>query len=239
MKKFILSVFVIISFVSVNVIHAQSLEDILAKHFKAVGQEKLVAAKSILVKAKLSQMGMEMPMEMKIKKPNKFMVTVDMQGQKMIQAFDGEKGWMIMPWISPDPQELSGAQLTQAKQQANILEGELYNYERKGSTADFAGKVNLDGKDAYRIKLTTSDGNEKDYFIDAESFYISKVKASVSSQGQTMDVEQIMTEFKTIDGITMPTKIITKSPVGNGEIVFEDIRFNVDLDDSIFKHSKN
>lgn len=234
MKKSILltlSIFVATLF---TVVQAQTLDDILKKHFEAVGQENLVAAKSIYVKARLNQMGMEMPMEMKIQKTGQFLTVVTMQGEKMIQAFDGEKGWMIAPWISAEPVELSGDQLKQAQDQTD-MEGELYNYKQKGSTADFAGKVNLDGKETYRIKLTTSDGNSKDYFIDAQTYNISKVKAQVSAQGQTVDVEQIMSDFKTIDGITMPMKIETKSPMGSGFITMEEIKFNENFDNAIFK----
>lgn len=234
MKKLILIALAAIFVSLLSVVQAQTLDDILKEHFKAVGQDKLIAAQSFSVKAKLSQMGMEMPMEMKIKKSGKFLITVSMQGEKMVQAFDGEKGWMIAPWISAEPVELSGEQLKQAQDQAN-MEGELYNYETKGNTAQLIGKVNIDGKDAYRIKLTSSDGKSKDYFIDAQSYYIAKVKAQVSAQGQTVDVEQIMSDFKTIDGITMPMKIETKSPMGTGTILMEEIKFNENFDDSIFK----
>lgn len=236
MKKLILTTLTVLFAAFFMTVSAQTLDEILNKHFKAVGQENLMAAKSFSVKAKLSQMGMEMPMEMKIKKTGQFLITVTMQGEKMIQAFDGEKGWMIAPWISAEPVELSGEQLKQAQDQTN-LEGELYNYKKKGSTADFAGKVNLDGNEVYRIKLTTSDGNAKDYFIDAETFFITKVKAQVSAQGQTVDVEQIMSDYKTIDGITMPMKIETKSPMGTGLIIMEEIKFNEKFDDAIFKQA--
>jgi hypothetical protein len=234
MKKSIFTTLALFIAAFFTVAQAQTLDEILNKHFKAVGQEKLMETKSIFIKAKLSQMGMEMPMEMKMKKPNMFLMTVNMQGEKMIQAFDGEKGWMIAPWVSADPVELSGDQLEQAKSQAN-LEGELYHFKEKGSTADFAGKVNLEGKEAYRIKLTTSDGNAKDYFIDAETFNIAKVKAKVSAQGQTVDVEQIMSDYKTIDGVTMAMKVETKSPMGSGFIIMEEVKFNENFDNSIFK----
>lgn len=233
MRKSIFTTLAIIIAAFFSLAQAQTIDDILAKHFKAVGQDNLITAKSFSVKAKLSQMGMEMPMEMKIKKTGQFLITVTMQGEKMIQAFDGEKGWMIAPWISAEPVELNGEQLKQAQDQTN-LEGELYNYKEKGSTADFAGKVNLDGKEAYRIKLTTSDGNTKDYFIDAQTYYITKVTAQVSAQGQTLDVEQIMSDYKTIDGITMAMKIETKSPMGSGFIIMEEIKYNENFDDSIF-----
>jgi hypothetical protein len=234
MKKSVITAITILIVALANVAQAQSLNEVLDKHFKAVGQEKLVAVQSFYVKAKVSQMGMEMPMEMKIKKPDMFIITISMQGEKMIQAFDGQKGWMIAPWVSPEPQELAGEQLIQAKEQVD-MNGELYDYEKKGSSAELGGKVNVDGKDMYRIKLTTKDGNLKDYFIDADTYYITKVKTKVSAQGQTVDVEQNMSDYKTTDGITMPTKIESKSPMGSAIILMEEIKFNEKFDDAIFK----
>ena len=233
MKKSIIALFIGL-FSIVNVIHAQSLEDVLKKHFDAVGQEKLVKVKSFVVKANVSQMGMEMPMFMQVKKPNMFRMEIDMQGQKMIQAFDGEKGWMIAPWISAEPQELAGEQLKQAMDQAD-MEGELYNYEKKGSTVEFVGKVNLDGKAAYRLKLTDNQGNIKDYFIDADNYRVVKVKAKVEAMGQTAEVEQRMLDFQTINGITMAMKIETDSPMGTAVITMEEVKFDEDLDNSIFQ----
>lgn len=234
MKKSVIAFLAILVIAIANVTQAQTVNEVLEKHFKAVGQEKLVELNSFYIKAKVSQMGMELPMEMRIKKPDLFITNIDIQGQKMVQAFDGQKGWMIVPMISSDPQELSGVQLDQAKEQAN-MDGELYNYEKKGSTAEMGGKVNVEGKEMFRIKLTDKEGNSKDYFIDANTYLISKVKAKVSAQGQTVDIEQNMSDYKTIDGITMAMKIESKSPMGTAVITMEEVKFNEKFDDAIFK----
>ena len=233
MKKLIITTLAILIIASMNFVQAQSLDDVLKKHFKAVGQDKLAAAKTYYMKAKLSQMGQELPMEMKMKRPDKFRVEMEMMGQKMIQAYDGEKGWMIAPWLSPDPQALEGAQLEDAMQQADF-EGELYNYKQKGSTVDFVGKVNADGKEAYKIKLTDADGNIKNYFIDAKTNLILKVKAKVSAQGQEIDVDQMFSDYKDFDGIKMATKLETKTPMGNVSITVIEFKINENFDDAIF-----
>ncbi len=233
MKKLIITTLAILIIVSMNFVQAQSLDDVLKKHFKAVGQDKLVAAKTYYMKAKLSQMGMDLPMEMKMKRPNKFRVEMEMQGQKMIQAFDGEKGWMIAPWISPDPQVLEGDQLKQAMEQADF-EGELYNYKQKGSSVDFVGKVNADGKEAYKIKLTSKDGSVKNYFIDAKTNLIFKVKAKISAGGQEIEVDQLLSDYKDFDGIKMATKMESKTPMGNVSITVIEFKINEKFDDSVF-----
>lgn len=235
MKKSILIVFVISFVALLNVAQAQTLEKVLSEHFKATGQEELNKVTSYVIKAKVSQMGMEMPMLMKIKKPNMLYVEIDMQGQKMIQVYDGETGWMIAPWLSPDPQVLEGEQLKQAIGQKNIIESELYNYKSKGHSAEFVGKVNMDGKETYKVKFTTADGTIKDYFIDANTNLATKVKAKVSANGQTVDVESNMMDYQKIDGITIPMKMEVGSPMGTATIIMEEVKFNIDLDDSIFK----
>ncbi len=234
MKKLIVTTLTLLIIASASFVQAQSLDDVLKKYVKATGLETLANAKSFQIKAKINQMGMELPMEMKIKKPNKFRIEMEMQGQKMVQAYDGEKGWMIAPWVSPDPQDMSGDQLKDALDQAD-MEGELYHYKEKGHTIEFVGKVNLDGKPAYKLKLTTKDGNKKTYFIDADTYLVTKVKAKISANGQTVDVTQNMSDFKTFDGITMAMKLESVSPMGKAEIVMEDVKLNVDIDDAIFK----
>lgn len=234
MKKSIITTLVLLFMTFVYVTQAQSVDDVLKKHYKAVGQDKLAAASSFHIKAKISQMGMELPMDMKIKKPKMFRIEMEMQGQKMVQAYDGENGWMIAPWVSPEPTDLSGDQLNQALDQADV-EGELYKYEEKGNAVELIGKVNADGKEAFKIKLTTKDGNTKDYFIDANTYLVIKVKAKVSAMGQTVDVEQRMTDYKTINGVTMATKLESDSPMGKAVIIIEEFSFDEKYDNSIFK----
>jgi outer membrane lipoprotein-sorting protein len=233
MKISVLS-FLVVFFVSVfNQSQAQNLQTVLDKHFKAVGQEKLLEKESYSIKATVRQMGMEIPMIMITKRPNKFRMEMEMMGQKMVQTYDGEKGWVLAPWISSEPQELSGPELSQAMDQANI-DGELYNYSEKNTTAELIGKVNMEGTPVFNIRLTDKEGSVKNYFIDAETYLIRKVKAKSNTQGQEVEVEQILEEYKNIDGVMMPVKIESKTPMGSAEIVFNEIKFNEKFDDSVF-----
>ena len=44
-----------------------------------------------------------------------------------------------------------------------------------------------------------------------------------------------MEDYKTFSGVLFPTKITSVTPIGNTEIIFEDISFNIDFDDSTFE----
>ncbi|NOY38569.1 MAG: outer membrane lipoprotein-sorting protein [Chlorobi bacterium] len=212
---------------------AQTLDEVLAKHFEASGQKNLSAAKTIRISGKVVQMGMELPMVMKIKRPKKFRMEAEMQGQKMITAFDGENGWMIAPWISPDPQDLAGEQLKQAKEQADI-DGDLYHYAEKGHTAKLLGKEDMEGTEVYKIQLNKKNGDTQYYYIDADSYILLKVTTKTQRQGNELEVENIFGNYKMINGVAMPMSIETKVMGQSSQIVFDSVQFNIDLPDSLF-----
>ncbi len=229
-RTFILTALMLFAFIGS---HAQSLDDVLKKHYAATGQEKLAAVKTFYVKAKISMMGMDMPMTIQMKKPDKFRIEMEAMGQKIIQAYDGETGWMQNPMAGAGTTDLAGPELKQAMSQAD-LEGELYNYEKKGHSAELLGKVNADGKEAYKIKLTNADGTVKDYFIDAGTYLINKIKVTIESMGQTVDVETKVSEYKDINGIKMGSKMEISTPMGNQSMIMEEIKLDESMDDSIF-----
>lgn len=234
MKKFVVAFFILLAAVSVKITNAQTLQEVLNKHFEAIGQEELLDKKTYEVEATVSQMGMEIPMVMKIKRPNKFRMEMEMQGQKMIQAYDGEKGWMLAPWVSSEPQDLSGPQLEQAMEQADI-DGELYNYEDKGLSAELLGKEFLGDDEVFNIKLTNEEGVEKNYYIGTNDYLVKKVTGKVNAQGQEVTVEQIMSNYEEIDGVKVATKIESKSPMGTATINFKNFKFGAPVEDSIFE----
>lgn len=233
MKKTFAAFLILLFVASVNMTQAQTLQDVLDKHFEAIGQEKLLEIKTYEIDATVSQMGMEIPMVMKMKRPNKFRMEMEMQGQKMIQAYNGEKGWMLAPWVSSEPQDLTGPQLEQAMEQADI-DGELYNYEDKGYTAELLGKEFMGDDEVFNIKLTGKDGVEKNYYIGADDYLVKKVSGKVNAQGQEVTVEQVMSDYEEIDGVMIATKIESKSPMGSATISFNDMKFDAPLDESIF-----
>lgn len=226
----ILTALTLVAFVGLQ---AQSLEQVLEKHYKASGLDKIADIETFYVKAKMSMMGMDMPMTMQVKQPDKFKIEMNVMGQTVLQAYDGEAGWVKNPMNGGGITDLKGAELQQAMSQTDF-EGELYHYAEKGHSAELIGKVNLDGAEAYRIKLTNADGTVKDYYIDGQSYLLSKVKAKVESMGQTMNVETTISDYKQIDGIQFGCKMDINTPMGTQSMVMEEIKLNEAIDDAVF-----
>ena len=216
------------------VINAQTLDEIVKKYSSAMKTDKLVSISSIKVSGKVSAMGMELPLVMTMKNPNKIRVTYSLNGQDMVTAFDGEKGYAINPMTgSTEPVEITGEQLKQVQNQ-NAFRNELLDYFKEGKLT-LEGEENINGNAAHKLKAESENGPVM-MFIDKASYRLVKTSAKVDRMGTMMDVDSYMTDYVDIEGVVMPKKI---TQMANGEeaavITFENIEVNIPIDDSVFK----
>ena len=96
-----LILFLAISFGGSMACRAQEakLDDILSAYYKAIGIEKMKDWQTVTGTGKLIGQGMENLVKFYIKRPEKIRVEVEVQGNKMIQVFDGKQGWSIISWF--------------------------------------------------------------------------------------------------------------------------------------------
>ncbi len=231
MKKTVLLFTVLFAIVSVN---AQSLEEIVKKYSSAIKADQLAGVKTIKITGKMSAMGMEMPMTMYMKNPNKVKVVYSMGGQEIASAFDGAKGYTINPMSgSNDPVELSGAQLEQV-QNNNVFSNEILKYFKAGKlTLD--GEENVNGKPAYRLKAVSESAGPVTLYLDKTSFLPVKSKTTTTQMGTSIEVESVMSDYREVDGVIMPGKTTAlANGMEAGVISFDKIEVNIPMDDSIF-----
>ena len=77
------------------------------------------------------------------------------------------------------------------------------------------------------------------YFIDATTYLESKMAFDADEGGQPMKMEMRFSDYKTIDGRTVP--FTTTQFVNGNQVVqmrFDKVEFNVPIDDTIFKMPK-
>ena len=235
MKKSFISL-IVIMLLSTCFVSSQTLDEILESYFEVIGQEKLAKVSTMVFKAKvvMAAMGIELPMVVKSKRPNMFRSEMELQGMKIITAFDGKDGWMINPMASPDPQDLVGDQLKDAQKQADI-DGDLYNWEEKGHTAEYSGTEDLEGTEVYKIKLTKEDGEIQYYFLDTESFILLKQTIIINTMGAEVETNLSFGNYKMIDGIAMAFSMDVMTMGQSTQLIIESVEFGIELDDSIFK----
>lgn len=216
-------------------LYGQGLDEVLQQYFKTIGQDKLITVQTTIMKGKSVQMGMETPFTTITKRPDKFRLEVDIQGQMMIQAFDGEKGWLVAPWTgTTDAQEIPAEQTRFMKWQSDI-DGFLYNYKERGLTTELIGKEDMEGTEVFKIKQTNPEGDIFTYYLDAENFVILKSEIITKLMGNEIKQEGYNSNFREVDGMIFPFSIEnrTQGQVAN-QVVVDTIIFNQQVNDSIF-----
>jgi hypothetical protein len=236
MKKLIILLTCIASIGSMTVkAQEMKLEDVLTKYFQAVGMEKIREWKTVTVTGKSMAQGMEYPITIIMKRPGKIRVEVEIQGNKMLQGFDGEHGWSVIPWSgSTDPQDMTVDEVKVLKDQADF-EGALYNWKEKGHKAELVDKEDMDGTSVYKIKVVKANGNSETNFIDAENFVLLKTTELTKINGNETESDSYASNYKEVNGAQLPFSVENKIKGQTvSSVVIDKYEVNKEIDDHIF-----
>lgn len=221
---------------------AETLDEVLAKNLEVRGGEDAILAVGSLRMTGTMRMGgsaagaLELPFSAEFKRPNKVRIEFTMQGMTAVQAYDGEVGWAIMPFLGKtEPEEMAEDQLKEIKDQAD-LDGVLVNYEEKGHTVELLGTEEVDGTPAYMLRVTKANGDVVDLFLDQEYYIEFKADTKREVQGSEVEISTVFGDYKEVDGILFAHSMEVSFP-GNpaGQVItINTIELNVEIDDDRF-----
>jgi len=231
MKKFLL-IFAMLS--SVTVLTAQSLNEIVKNFTIANKLDKIASLQSIKLTGNMSMMGMDMPMVIYMKNPNKIKSVATIGGQEMIQVFDGEKGYMINPMTgSTTPVEMGQEEARQLLR-SNIFQNYLDSY-LKNNQLTLEGVENVNGKPAFKIKASIEGGNVIRIFIEKSSYLIVKTVADVKQGGTSFSLESVPGDYTETNGVILPMTTTTSAAGMQFVYKYTDVKVNEPMDDAIFR----
>ncbi|TAL70865.1 MAG: outer membrane lipoprotein-sorting protein [Bacteroidetes bacterium] len=216
--------------------YSQTVDDIVNNMNKSRGgSEAYTKILNWKMTGTTSMMGQSIAFIQFFKKPNMFRSEQDMMGQKIIQTFDGQKGWMINPMTgSNDAQPMDSATIEQMKRMNDIFEGPVNNYKEKGIKIDLLGKDDVNGVSCYKMKIVNNT-NESTLWVNNETYLPVKMKSTVNQMGNNMEVETNFLDYKDFQNIKMPTKVVMNAMGMEISMLFEKIELNTAIDDAIFK----
>lgn len=215
----------------------KTADDVIAKYIEAIGgREKLDSVKTVRMTGKMMAMGgMEIPSTIETKRPNKVRFEFTFQGMTGVRAFDGETGWFTMPFMGKtEPEKMPPDQIKQILDQAD-MDGPLVDYNKKGHEVELVGKEDVEGTQAYQLKVTKKGGEIEHHFLDAEYFLPIQVKGKYKMQGTELEYTVIPGNYKEVNGLLYAHSVEQRmEPMGGNSMTFEKIEVNVELDDDRF-----
>lgn len=189
-------------------------KEVVDNYLKALGgKDKLESVKTTLIENTMTVQGMEVAMTTK-KMDNKFKSEQSVMGQKMVQFFDGEKGYFEQGGNKMDLPADKIAELKKAK----VMDALAYDPANYSSVA----VEKLDGKD-YNV---LNSGKGKFYF-DASTGLLYKSSATEGSA--------VVKSYMTVDGIKFPQEIEAEGGGQKINIKTTKVTINSGVTDADFK----
>jgi len=230
--------FIVISMVLLNTVYSQSADEIIDKHYEAIGGKEIWKSITTLKTTGNVSMG---PMVLNFTSyqvsPDKFRMDVDMQGQSLVQLFDGTDGWMLNPFKGDTKFEKVDKETAKGLKEKGNIAGKLMTYKEDGAQITYLGKETVDSVEVYKIKYQDIDGDFAIYFIDTETFMINKLETERTIQGKNIATEVIFGDFKTTGKVILPFEIVTTTSANRGmvqKVTIEKVEFDVEVDKGLF-----
>jgi hypothetical protein len=179
----------------------------------------------------------QLPFTMELKRPKKMRLELEFNGQTAIQVFDGTNGWKLRPFLNRHEVEPYTPDEMKATALQSELDGPLVDYAKKGTKVEVEGLEKVRGDDAYKLKLTFSNGKEQRVWIDAKTFLETKIEGTPRRlDGKFHPVATYLLDYQSVNGLMVAHTLETAvDGVQQSErIHIESVVVNPKLDDALF-----
>ncbi|MEO8803017.1 MAG: hypothetical protein ABI304_02265 [Rudaea sp.] len=222
-------------------VHAIGVDELVAKNAAARGGlDKIEAIKTLKLEGKLRFSGgfgsINLDFVQYQKAPNSVRTESTVQGLTQIQAWDGNEAWQISPFQGRrDPERQSPDDAKGLADQASIS-GLLIDYRAKGSQIEYLGTEDVDGTNAYKLKVTLKNGDVAYVYLDPDHYLEIRAVAQREVRGTQSEDITDFGDYEQVAGVYFPFSIATHSKDGGGEqqISIDHGEANVPLDAGLF-----
>ena len=220
---------------------AQSINRILKKMIDAQGGRKALESigdMTMIGEVEMPQQGISGTVTIYKKEPYKRRLDLDAMGIVIIQVYDGQ----TTLWTNPqtgDIEEMDEQQAASMIRQSLPITA-LIDPEKHGIVFTYKGKEAVEGKECFVLEQVYKDGYRMTRYVDSDTYLSIKSKSVLAGPGGSeVQVEQVMSDFRKVDGMTMAYSITTyyNGSVFN-EIRLKEVKFNTGLEDSLFQLKK-
>lgn len=207
-----------------------------------IGLSKLEAR--ALVKARLTSAAsmpsadvIQLPFVLDLQRPNKMRLEIPFRGDTALQVYDGKQGWKLRPYLGRHEVEPYTADELKVAASEQQLDGPLINHASKGIAVAVDGGEVVEGRKAYRLKLTLPGGELRHLWVDAENFLDLKIEGAPRRfEGKVRSVATYFKDYRPVDGLQVAHLLETQvdGMHQRERILIEDVALNTVADASRF-----
>jgi len=202
-------------------------ETILKKAVQASGGEEAIAkVKDVTQNGTASVMGQSLDFSVKYVLPGGYLQTISVSGMTVMKqlakagTYSVSQQGMEQPLKEEDKEELD---------EAAAVFPESYMLKKGGYRFSVKGIEPVEGKDAYNIEITSPKGRVFNYYYDLTSGLRVKESKTVESPTGKITTGTSLLNYKTINGVMLPGKLIVDAGQVKINIEITDTKINQGL----------
>ncbi|HEX8675758.1 MAG TPA: pitrilysin family protein, partial [Segetibacter sp.] len=203
-------------------------QSILEKAVASVGTPQAIASvKDVEFDGEAKIMDKTIDVNQKNILPSTYLFTISMGGMVLQKKMLKDGKYSIMQ--QGQVQEPKADEKEEIDEEAAFF-SDVYLLKQKGNTYTVGGLEKVDGKDAYALQVKTDAGREFTNYYDVATGV--KVKSStVKDAGPAgkITVQSYFTDYKTYNGLQLPTHVVVDLGQFKQDIVFKEIKVNSGL----------
>ncbi|MDQ6623313.1 MAG: outer membrane lipoprotein-sorting protein [Verrucomicrobiota bacterium] len=217
-----------------------TVDQLVAKNIEAKGGAEAVhALQSLKLTGKLlvNQGQLELGYTETRKRPNEVRSEYSLQGMTAVNAFDGKEGWKISPFQGrKDPEKMSADDTKSLWEDAEVA-GPLVDWQEKGSKVEYLGTEDVDGTQAYKLKVTRKNGDVSFVYLDPEHFLEIRIINQRMEHGAQVQTEIDLSDYEKVDGVYVPFSVDTghKGDPDKQKLIIDKADGNVPTDEAMFQ----
>ena len=245
--------------ITLNSVIGQSLEQILEKHYEAVGAKSMRNIQSIRYKGKfdnsylkdfvvsknLDEKALYPEFELSVINNQAYSLQIDGTFGNEAYTFSDGSYWRDQGGAPPEQWIPSNIERLQIQLVLDI-DGFLYNWKDKGFMIKKLADVELDNKNYHRLSLITPEKDSLFYYLNPQTNLVSRISFFYDLAKNPKSPSYTFTEYRKVKGIQIPVSWYYKTQMFNGpngyrEMKIERIKLNPKINKKIFslKHRMN
>lgn len=173
---------------------------------------------------------------MEIRRPNLLRFEFALDGQQIVQGFDGENGWLLVSdGISRTLQDMEPEQAREFARTADF-EGPLIDWRDKAYSLRYLGLGSESEGGGHVIEVSRPNGERLNLVLGQGDFLTRREDVFAIDQAQIPRVSTQLNDYREVAGIALPFRYQISFPATGSrqQLVLDSIELNVPLSPSRF-----
>ncbi|HET7755628.1 MAG TPA: hypothetical protein VFK87_00075 [Steroidobacteraceae bacterium] len=220
---------------------AYTAEELAARNVAAKGGiEALKAIHTLRFTGKLRVNGgtIELGYVTLLRPPDSIRLEAELQGLTQVQAYDGSQAWQINPFQGrKDPEKLSADDAKEMGEDAADFDGPLVDYRAKGYRLEYLGTEDVDGTEAYKLRVTRPNGDLTYVYLDPDYFLEIRTVDRRIEHGVPKETVTDYGDYEKVDGVYFAFSQ-ESGPKGSSDrqkVQFDKAEANTAIDAALFR----